>query len=339
MRRFLTCLTVLALSLPTAGTHGATCRAEESGQSARRVDGIAAAYPGDQGIARDPAVIFADDFERWSQDGTRPLQDTWSVRKNGVSTTRAVPPGSSAHSKITLGDRILEIACWTPGSGSQVGGLSLRLGNYNHANEELGDGYDELYIRYYIRFDEAYRGVRNHGANLGGRDLTRSDAAWVGMAGIRDVSTRGYFYSGVQPYGAQGSSELEIGFYSYHLDKKGPWGENYDVTRKTPVYPGRWYCIERHMKLNSVDLSKPDPAKADGIEELWVDGQLTIRNDRVRFRRTLNLHATLFSLETYYHGLPERYDKSNPIRVCFDNVVIARKYIGPVHGQTGDTEP
>lgn len=42
------------------------------------------------------------------------------------------------------------------------------------------------------------------------------------------------------------------------------------------------------------------------------------------------MHITFFSLETYYHGLPEEFDQANPIKVYFDNVVIARKYIGPV---------
>jgi hypothetical protein len=46
------------------------------------------------------------------------------------------------------------------------------------------------------------------------------------------------------------------------------------------------------------------------------------------------LRITFFSLETYYHGLPEQYHKSNPIRVYFDNLVIARKYVGPVHRKT-----
>jgi hypothetical protein len=84
------------------------------------------------------------------------------------------------------------------------------------------------------------------------------------------------------------------------------------------------------MRLNSADSAKDDPASADGIEELWIDGQLSIRKEGVRFRRVPQLRITFFSLETYYHGLPEVYTKNNPIRVYFDNVVIARKYIGPV---------
>ena len=301
-----------------------------SGQAPRSGPTIAVQYPNDVGIADDPEVIFADDFESW-KNASEPPNEKWNIRRNKVSRTHVIPGQIVVDGSLGPGKGVLEIACWTQGDGSQTGGLSLKLGNYNHANESLGDGYDELCIRYYVKFDDEYCAVRNHGANLGGRDVKRNDAAWVGMAGIRDVSTRGYFYSGVQPRGKLGSKELEMGFYSYHLDKKGPWGENYEIQRKIPIEVGRWYCVERCMKLNSVDPGKPDPAIADGIEELWIDGQLTIRKGDVRFRRIPHLRITLFSLETYYHGLPEQYNREHPIKVYFDNVVIAKKYIGPMN--------
>jgi acetyl esterase/lipase len=296
-------------------------------------EGIASKYPGDNGIEADADVIFADDFEAWQTDAEKPPTGTWNLRRNTTSRTHVIPGAvllEGRESATGPGKHILEIACWTTGSGSQVGGLWRKLGNYNHAREGLGDGYEELYLRYYIKFDDGYRAVRNHGANLGGRDVTREGSAWVGMAGIRDVSTRGYFYSGVQPRGERGSRELEMGFYSYHLDKRGPWGENYEVQKKIPIQVGKWYCVERHLKLNSVIAQKRDPANPDGIEELWIDGQLAIRKQGVRFRRVPELHISFFSLETYYHGLPERYDSKQPIKVYFDNLVIAKSYIGPM---------
>jgi len=296
--------------------------------------GLAAKYAADRGLAKDPAVLFADDFEAWGSNGTQPPAKSWSVRKNKVSRTATIPGRVTLGEKPGPGQRVLEIACWTEGSGSQSGGLSRKLGNYNHAREGLGDGHDELYIRYYIRFGENYRAVRNHGANLGGRDVTKGGSAWVGMAGIRDVSTRGYFYSGLQPYGRRGGRELEMGFYSYHLDKKGPWGENYEPRMPYPLTVGKWTCVERHMKLNSVDPNKVDPALADGVEELWVDGVRTIRKEGVRFRRVPQLRITFFSLETYYHGLPKDYTRAHPIQVQFDHLVIARKYIGPIASPT-----
>jgi len=294
------------------------------------VAGGADARPADRGAAKDPDVIFADDFESWQAGGTQPPPGTWAIRKKKTTRTSAIPGKVTIDGKPGPGEKVLEVACWTEGSGSQAGGLSRKLGNYNHAREGLGSGFDELYVRYYVKFDADYRAVANHGSNLGGRDLTRRNAAWVGMAGIRDVSARGYFYSGLQPCGKRGGRELEMGFYSYHLDKRGPWGENYEVRKKVPITVGSWHCVERHMKLNSVDPTKPDPAVADGLEELWVDGELTIRKEGVRFRRVAGLRITFLSLETYYHGLPKQYDRARPIKVYFDNVVISRKYVGPL---------
>ena len=321
------CLSAMALG-STQG-ESPVFAARKLGQSL----GIAARYPGDRGIGKDPAVIFADDFESWTENGTQPPPAAgWSVRKNNISRTHVVPGNVATDGSPGPGADVLEIACWTQGTGSQAGGLSRKLGNYNHANERLGDGYDEIYVRYYLKFDENYRGVQNHGANLGGRDVTRPDAAWVGMAAIRDVSSRGYFYSGLQPYGKTGSREVEMGFYSYHLDKKTQWGENYPIQKHVPIQVGQWHCVERHLKLNSVGAGA-DPANADGVEELWVDGELTIRKADVRFRRVPHLRITFFSLETYYHGLPKEYDPAHPIKVCFDNLVMARQYVGPVQGQ------
>ncbi len=244
--------------------------------------------------------------------------------------TRVVPGKVVADGLAGPGSGVLEVACWTPGKGESSGGMELRLGNYNHANEGRGDGYEELFVRYYIKFDGSYRGVANHGANLGGRDVSRPGSAWAGQAAIRDIASRGYFYSGLQPYGKNDSRELEMGFYSYHLDKHDQWGDEYPVQKHVPIRVGQWHCVERHLKLNSVTAA--GEANTDGLEELWVDGQLSIQK-AVRFRRTQKLRITFFSLGTYYHGLPKDYDAAHPITVYFDNLVIARKYIGPIAGK------
>jgi hypothetical protein len=215
------------------------------------------------------------------------------------------------------------LACWHGSPNSA--GLRKHLGNYQNAEERKGPGYEEIYIRYYQRFDTAYTPERNHGANLGGRDVTRADSWWVGRANTRDVAAQGYFYSGLQPYPDARGKQMYWGFYSYHLDKPTQWGDDYKPrpTERKAIEVGRWYCLERHMKLNSVD-----PLKADGREELWVDGELAIRREGLRFRKVPEVRITAFELEVYYHGLPEKFTEENPIRVYFDNVVIATERIG-----------
>ncbi len=287
--------------------------------------GIASRYVRDAGIAIDGDVIFADDFESWEGDGTKNPKGKWDgVRVNDSGITWAIAGKVTVDGWDGGGKKILEIANWhTGGDGSS--GVNVRLGNYNSANDGLGDGYEEVYVRYYLKFYDDYKVVRNHGANLGGRDVTREGSRWVGQANTPDVAAMGYFFSGLQPSGERGSQDIHMRFYSYHMDKKGQWGAGYEILKKIAIKPGRWYCVERRMKMNSTD-----PLKADGIEELWIDGVLSIRKEGLRFRKVPELRISYFSLENYYHGLGEEYTKEKPVRVYFDNVVIARKYIGPM---------
>ena len=59
----------------------------------------------------------------------------------------------------------------------------------------------------------------------------------------------------------------------------------------------------------------------------------------VRFRKVPNLRITFFSLGIYYHALPKDYDIAHPITVYFDNLVIARQYIGPMGGKGAASAP
>jgi hypothetical protein len=330
-------------------------------------DGLAARYPGDADIAKDPAVIFADDFESWGDNGTRPPAGTWTVQKHPATKVQVVPGKVTKPGLSGPGGHVLQLAYWKREKGGTAGGLELLLGNYNTPNDGRGDGYDEVYIRYYIKFDERYTNVGNHGSNLGGRDPSR-ESWWVGQAGMPDVGLMHYFYSGLQPYphgktDDPGVREWEFGFYSYHLDKPDAWGERFPARRQVFVRAGRWYCLERHLKLNSVDpgattdppVAKPPAAKPktpaeraaaaararavrqklnekarlDGIEELWVDGLLTVRRP-VRYRRDPNLRITCLTLENWYPKMPAEYTPERPLKVDYDNVVIAREYIGPI---------
>ena len=295
---------------------------EETPVSSQATEHLANGYPNDVGIADDPDVIFADDFESW--DGNQPPAEKWN--HVGSGGTRRVEILAGAVAPAGPGKHTLQLACWQEPEKSASAGLSKHLGNYNNANEGLGPGYEEVYVRYYQKFDSNYTpGVRNHGSLLGGRDVTRPDAWWVGMAGERHVDTRGYYSACLQPYGGEGDRPFHWGFYSYHVDKPGPWGDYFKPIKTARIQVGRWYCLEWHLKLNSVD-----PLQADGVEELWVDGELSISKTDLRYRKVPQLKVTFFSLGTYYHpGLPKKYTAQNPIKVLYDNLVIARKPVGP----------
>ncbi len=290
-------------------------------------EGIASKYPGDAGIGKDPKVLFADDFDGWETGTAKFPEATWDSQpdKDPPQRLRAAVEGKvTAGGREVPGKNVLLLACWK--GGAQSASFSKLLGNYRSAQDGKGPGHEEVFVRYYVKFDEAYTPVQNHGANLGGRDVTRPGSWWVGQAATPDVAARGYFYSGLQPYD-QGPNRLYWGFYSYHMDKRGIYGDNYrpKEEERTPVEIGRWICVERHMKLNSVD-----PLQADGLEELWVDGKPAIRREGLRFRRVPELRISAFNLDVYYHNLPEKYTPQSPCKVTFDHLVIATERIGTI---------
>jgi len=288
------------------------------------VVGLATKYPNDVGLAKDPDVIFTDDFESWDGN-TSPPGKWYNVSTDGTRRVSIIPGAVAASGP---GKSILELACWQEPEKSSSAGLSMRLGNYDDANQGLGDGYEEVYVRYYQKFDKGYTpGVDNHGSLLGGRDLTQPDAWWVGQADTTDVASHGYYSACLQPYGGGRKRQpFHWGFYSYHCDKRDRWGDYFKPLKMVTIDLDRWYCLEWHLKLNSAQ-----PLKADAVEELWVDGELSIRKDDLRYRKVPQLRITFFSLGTYYHpGLPGTYTAENPIKVYYDNLVIAHKPIGPV---------
>src|SRR5262245_61291758 len=95
-------------------------------------EGLAAQYPGDEGIERDPRVIFADDFE------TGDVKETVARWGNGHE------------------DRVWhesEIRADSPGRRS----LRVRFGHlYTHFRPS-----DRVHVRYYMRFDPQF-GYSHH---------------------------------------------------------------------------------------------------------------------------------------------------------------------------------
>ena len=81
----------------------------------------------------------------------------------------------------------------------------------------------------------------------------------------------------------------------------------------------RWYCIEQQVKLNQ-------PERNDGLLRAWVDGRLAFEKTDIRFRTVATLKIEQVWMNVYHGGTkPSPYDQ----HLYIDNVVVARKYIGP----------
>jgi hypothetical protein len=254
--------------------------------------GLAATYHGDKGIARDPAVIFADGFESdtrvWDGDTPHP---TRTREKAGVHA------GAYAHEIETR-----------PG---QIGGGLVKW---------FDPGYERVYARWYAKFDKGFdQGPRGHiGASLGGY----ADHALLGTSG-RKPNGDDFFSAALEVWNWHNLPPPgELAMYCYHLDllpdtPTETWGRSYvPAVRFTPE-AGRWYCFEIMLKANH-------PGQADGEQAFWVDGKLLAHAEGIHWRSAADLKINGFWLYAFLRGA------SQVNRVWYDDVVIANAYIGPM---------
>ncbi|MGE5611355.1 MAG: hypothetical protein ACM359_19050, partial [Bacillota bacterium] len=163
-----------------------------------------------------------------------------------------------------------------------------------------------------------------------------------GKAGLKPDGT--YFSTGMEPWFAWGKNPPpgEVRLYSYYSDMEIDskmnkyWGNSFfppgpgkgKAAGPSRVIPqlGQWQCWEFMIRANSA------PDKADGKQAMWVDGRLVGEFPGLRWRTDMNVKVNIFWLEHF------GYDESDPTKqfwkdrqtVWFDDIVIAKQYIGPM---------
>jgi len=302
--------------------------------------GLAAKHPGDVGIERDPDVVFAENFEVASIGA---LKARWNqVNEKITSLSDDVPPASRGKRSILF---------------THIGGQ----GEGGHLYKVFKPGFDQLFLRFYVKFDKDC-GQIHHFVHLGGYN---PPTPWPqGGAGIRPKGHE-RFTTGIEPYG----NAWRWDFYSYWMEMRGSpprgqcWGNSFLGDAKPPVERGKWQCVEAMMKLNDV-------GESNGEQALWVDGKLAghlgrgfpkgkwvfdrflpgqggdcirwndAKGDRERFRvaeggepfegfrwrSTEALKLNFLWLLVYITKTPQGHES----KVWFDDIVLARRYIGPI---------
>ena len=281
-------------------------------ESAPIMDGLAAKYQDDAGIERDPDVLFADNFESGSMK-------KWDQQRGRV---------------VMSEDR--------PNSGRYSVQMPMERGK-NHGGDAIKwfmPGADAVYARFYVRFSADYQ-YNHHFVWLGANQRTNKWSAF-GKAGLKPNGT--YYSTGMEPWFAWGKNPPpgEVNLYTYFLDMEvDPKMNKYWGNGFFPPGPGkgkaagphrvippldRWQCWEFMIQANTA------PDKADGKQAMWVDGKLAGEFTGIRWRNDLDLKVNCLWLEHY------GYDEGDPTKqywkesqsVWFDDVVVARRYIGPI---------
>ena len=292
-----------------------TSIADETKQTFPAGKGLAGKYPGDKGIEKDQAVLFADDFEsgnikKWDEDQSQGDQGRTAVTKE---------PQLAYFGKHAC--RI------TATRGKNNGGGLIKW---------LGKGHDEIYARFYVKF-AADAGYIHHFVHING-----SPDRWgsFGKAGLRPKGDD-FFSTGIEPWFDWGKNPPpgKWMFYTYWPEMKGSAGGKYWGNGFHPesgvITRDKWICMEIRVKMNTPNLK-------DGEQTVWQDGKLIGHFTGINWRTSKKLKANVFWLMSYVtekaFGHTDQYaDKHKMVAdkkthtVWFDQVVVATEYIGLVN--------
>ena len=279
--------------------------------------GLGAKYPGDVGLENDPSVIILEDFEDGNLEAlaeARSSKTTTGARWTSIAgakgedkTLAIVSDPAHVHS----GKYALEVLVTE--ASRESGNLFARL----------QPGYDQLYGRFYIKFDKDYPYESHTGLSL---QATNETFPWpMGKAGI---VPKGHERFGGMLEPEPGDWKSPPGFWCFYVywhEMKGRWGNVFQSTPPTPVLRDQWICCELMFKANST------PEARDGECAYWTDGKLRYHGTGFNWRSTNDLKLNAVHLHHYMNKNGQAWEADqSPRRQWFDDVVIATEYIGPL---------
>lgn len=272
------------------------------------VIGLALEHPRDRGLEGHPDVLLVADFEhddwvsRWSSGGEKNKERLEVVRSD---------PGLRFE---PIQGRALRVVI----PEGQRAGLNLKY----MLGKETGAEPEELYFRYYLRLAESWRPSVD-GGKLPGLAGTYNRAGWGGRRadGFNGWSMRGSF--GVEVPAPNPLAGLTpVGTYAYYGDMPGRYGSgwHWNEAAQGVLERNRWYSIEQHVRLNTPDMH-------DGLLEVWIDGRKAFEKRDILYRRTAELKIDRVWMNVYHGGTARA---PTDLHLYIDNVVVARRYIGPL---------
>lgn len=301
-------LLVLAIIAPPSSANAQWKNVADS-SSLPHGTGLADQYVADAEIGRDARVIFAEDFERTDyQKNWREVRDD-----GGVLELVPAPTAGKLDQAAPVGKQSLQVTASL--SKNTGGGMTTWF-----------ESNPTLFIRFYVRFDKDIDYV-HHFCTLRANKAIRGRDAWSGFGGA-GLMPKGdeRFSTALEPWGDWGKNPPpgKWNFYSYwHEMQASPdgkyWGNSFAVANQPSIAKEQWICAEFMLKHNT-------PGQPDGEQAWWIDGQLIGHFTGINWRTSEDLWANAFTLESY---ITDRWTKHETNRVWFDNVVIARDYIGP----------
>ena len=168
--------------------------------------------------------------------------------------------------------------------------------------EQLGYQPDAAYARFDLYLAEDWLGY-------GGKSPGWSGTEAAGWGGKPSDGTNGWSARG--SLRAKPDGTYQMGYYTYHAEMKGQYGDFYAWDAPLPLR--RWHRIEQYCKINT-------PGKKDGVLRAWIDGKLVLDKRDVMMRTEDTLQLKAFWLN-FYHGGKRVSGKER--HAYLDNLVLA----------------
>ncbi len=316
--------------------------------------GISAKYPGDVGIEKDEDVVFVESFET---GGIGDFKSRWdNVSNDGgkvMSFSEDIPEASSGKRALSM----------TATRGENSGGHLFRV--FKPGNDRL---YARFYVRFALDYGFNHHFVKLQGAidppsyPTGGAGNRPTDS-WTTGIEPAGASHHKYPAKAFPPPGIWH-------FYTYWIEMRswqGPdgtsfYGNNFEPKDPIIIPRDRWICVEFSVKMNS------SPEESDGEQTFWIDGKpvghfapgsvigywmrdkfrLDETDERAkafegfRWRKDMRLNVNKFWLlhyvsenafkknDEYAAEHPNFLINTDTATVWFDDIVIAKKYVGPI---------
>lgn len=233
-------------------------------------------------------IILQDGFE--SGDLSQWTQSQPDAHRYSVTTNAA---------RVKSGARSLE-ALYTP------------TNTYGMITRWFMPGYDEVYVRFSVMFEEGFENPGMHFFVLCGNRVDNYATCWGKAAQVPNGSD--YFYAGLDPeYSTQNPILYPLHFYTYYPDMSCCYGNRFrQTTPKTPLLGGQWQEVVFHIKLNT-------PGQHDGSQTLWINGVKKIDVQNMRWRDTYDVTLNEIRFDNYMSDGPSKTE-----HVWVDDVMVWR---------------
>jgi hypothetical protein len=186
---------------------------------------------------------------------------------------------------------------------------------WGELNKWFLPGYDEIWVRFSVMFEDGFQNLRGDGNGMHFFSVhgNRIDNQWSahGQAGNVPDGTD-FFATTVDPEHRYGDdSLLPLGFYTYHPDMTCCYGNLFlQNDPKLPLTTGIWHDIVVHVDAGT-------PGQSDGVQQLWIDGQLVVDASGIRWRDTDDLTLNEIAIVDYMPGSPKTQ------HIWFDDFVVS----------------